>query len=59
MLTVQYTVQSKNKICFMSRKNWKKVWGRFVVQISPTTLLNLFEKRFDFQFTSRKLIIKS
>lgn len=59
MLTVQCTAQSKNKLCFMSPKIWKKVWGRFVVQISPTTLLNLFEKRFDFQFTSRKLIIKS
>lgn len=43
----------------MSPKIWKKVWGRFVVKISTKTLSILSENRFDFQFISRKLIIKS
>lgn len=43
-MTVHCIVKSKNKISFMSPKEiWKKVWGRFVVEISTKTSSNLSE----------------
>lgn len=47
MLIVYCIVKLNNKISFMLFKIWKKVWGRFVVEIL-NKILNLFENRFDF-----------